>query len=114
MKTASRKAKGRKLQQLVRDTILAAYPQLVPDDVRSTGMGQGGEDIMLSPAARQVFPFKIECKNDKRFKLVFDAYDQCKAHKASGEPIVVFKINREKPMIALDLNYFMELLKRGS
>ncbi len=34
MKTASSKAKGRKLQQLVRDKILDAFPRLEPEGGR--------------------------------------------------------------------------------
>jgi len=42
MKTASGKAKARKLQQMVRDKILEAFPMLEPDDCKSTSMGAGG------------------------------------------------------------------------
>ena len=40
IKPQSAKAKGRRHQQWVRDKILALFPKLEPDDVRSTGMGQ--------------------------------------------------------------------------
>ena len=62
MNTQSAKAKGRKLQQWVRDAIISAC-NLQADDVQSRSMGAGGEDIMLSPTARAEFPFSIECKN---------------------------------------------------
>ena len=51
MKTQSCKSKGRRLQQKVVADVLAAFPHLQPDDVRSTSMGCGGEDVQLSPAA---------------------------------------------------------------
>ena len=63
MKPQSAKQKGRLLQQKVRDGILKNYPQLEPDDVRSTSMGAGGTDVQLSPAAKRLFPYEIECKN---------------------------------------------------
>jgi hypothetical protein len=50
--TASAKSKGRKLQQTVRDAVLAQYPDLTEDDVRSCPMGSNGEDIQLSTAAK--------------------------------------------------------------
>ena len=51
---SSSKAKGRLGQQEVRDKILKTFPELEPDDVRSTAMGQSGEDIQLSPRARKL------------------------------------------------------------
>jgi len=65
----SRKSKGRRLQQFVRDMILENFDHLEPDDVRSTSMGAGGEDVLLSPAARKVFPFSVECKNVEKISL---------------------------------------------
>ena len=62
MKAQSAKAKGRKLQQVVRDGVLKRFPSLEPDDVRSTSMGAGGEDVQLSPVARRLFPYQVECK----------------------------------------------------
>ncbi len=52
MKTSSAKAKGRRLQQTVRDKILSLFPTLELDvDVRSAIMGETGEDIKLSKKA---------------------------------------------------------------
>ena len=62
IKTSSAKNKGRKLQQWTRDRILELVPTLEPDDVKSTSMGAGGEDVQLSPAARKSVPLTIECK----------------------------------------------------
>lgn len=62
MKTSSAKAKGRKLQQHVRDVLLEAFPTLEPDDVKSTSMGAQGEDVQLSPAARKLMPIAVETK----------------------------------------------------
>jgi len=67
VKTSSAKAKGRRLQQKVRDLILETFSELEEDDVRSTSMGAGGEDVQLSPLARRKFPFSVECKNVEKF-----------------------------------------------
>ena len=48
----SSKAKGRKLQNMVRDALRGAFPTLEEDDIKSQTMGMTGEDIVLSPAAR--------------------------------------------------------------
>ncbi len=111
MKTASSKAKGRLLQQLVRDKILDIYPSLEPDDVKSTSMGASGEDIQLSPAARKLFPYSVECKSRETIST-YAWYQQAKTNTPkSAEPLLVIKQNRSKPLVVLDLDYFMELVK---
>lgn len=70
MKTASNKAKGRLGQQEVVKIIRNAFPDLTPDDVRSTAMGSAGEDILLSHSARTYLPWNIEVKRGKAFNLV--------------------------------------------
>jgi hypothetical protein len=112
MKPSSAKAKGRKLQQYVRDTILDRYPELHPDDVRSTGMGQGGEDVQLSPAARLVIPCTVECKAVARVAAA-RYYDQAAEH-AKGthyEPIAVFRENHGKALAIVDWEYLLHLLR---
>ena len=79
MKPSSAKAKGRDLQKWVRDQILRIYPSLHEDDVRATSMGAGGEDVTLSRAARQRFPYQIECKSVARVS-VYKWLEQARAH----------------------------------
>lgn len=111
MKTASAKAKGRVLQQLVRDKILDTFPELEPDDVKSTSMGASGEDIQLSPAARRWFPYSIECKSRATIST-YAWYQQAKANAPKDmTPIVVMKQNHNKPLVVIDLDSFMELVK---
>ena len=106
MKPASSKAKGRMLQGWTRDLLLDIHPTLEPDDVRSTGMGQSGEDIQLSPAARKKIPFSIECKNRTTIS-VYAWYKQSKSNTPKGsEPILVIKQNRDKPLVVVDAEYF--------
>ena len=112
MKTQSAKAKGRKLQQWVRDLILESFP-LESDDVRSTSMGAGGEDVLLSPAARKYFPFSIECKNVEKLN-VWQAYEQAEANCGGNEPLLVMKKNRKSPLVVMDAEKFMEIMKELS
>lgn len=108
IKTSSAKAKGRALQQFVRDTILRLTPSLEPDDVKSTAMGQGGEDVQLSPAARKYWPFSIECKSRASI-AVYTWYRQAVSNqKKKTEPILVIKANRQKPLVVVDAEYFFE------
>ena len=106
--TASRKAKGRNLQKLVRDKILDAFPLLEDDDVKSTAMGQGGEDVQLSPAARKCFPYSIECKRHKAF-AVYGPYEQASANSGKYEPLLVIQGDRKKPLVLVDLDHFVGL-----
>jgi len=110
MKPQSAKGKGRRLQQWMRDLILENFTDLEPDDVRSTGMGQSGEDLQLSPAARRLFPYSVEAKNCERLN-VWGAYEQAAANSGKHEPLLVMKKNRKKPLVVLDAEAFIELVK---
>lgn len=109
--TQSAKAKGRRLQQAVRDSVLRTFPSLEPDDVRSTSMGAGGEDVQLSPAARKLFPYSVECKNLAKI-AVFNYYEQSQTNAGDYEPLVIIKQNRSKPLAVVDFDHFMELIKK--
>ena len=61
------KAKGRLGQNEIRDKILETFPDLEPDDVRSTTMGDTGEDIQLSPAARKKLPITMNRKTRQKY-----------------------------------------------
>ena len=65
----SSKAKGRRLQNQVRDLLKEAFPSLREDDIKSQTMGMTGEDIVFSPAAQDVIPYSFECKNQERIRL---------------------------------------------
>ena len=113
IKPSSAKAKGRRHQQWVRDKILELFPKLEPDDVRSTSMGAGGEDVQLSPAARKLFPYSIECKAYKNFavyKLMDQATENCPQN---AEPLVVLKADRKKPLVVVDAEHFFSLHEKG-
>ena len=108
MKTSSAKAKGRKLQQVVRDMILKYSPSLEPDDVKSTSMGAGGEDVQLSPAARKQYPVSIECKSRASYAFYKD-YDQAVTNCPSGsEPVLICKANHRDPVVIIDADWFFK------
>lgn len=112
MTPASCKQKGRKLQQLVRDLILAKFPELHQDDVRSTAMGQGGEDIQLSPRAREILGYTIECKWVEKLN-VYQAYEQAAKHKqGSFEPLLVMKKNHKPILAVLSIEHLLDLLEK--
>jgi hypothetical protein len=109
IKPQSSKAKGRRLQQAVRDALLEAFPTLEPDDIKSTSMGAGGEDVMLSPAARRLFPYQIECKS-KAASQLHTYYEQAKTH-GKHEPLVIVKKDRDVTLACVEWSHFLELIK---
>ena len=111
MKVQSAKAKGRRLQQWVR-TKLIEMLEVHPEDVESRSMGAGGEDIIMARAARQKFPFSVECKNTEKLN-VWDAYDQACANSGDYEPILFIKKNGRKPLVVLDAESFIRAQRDG-
>ena len=108
MKTRSKKAKGRRLQDWVRDELLKRFTKLTDNDVTCAIMGERGMDIKLSNTARKSIPFSIECKNQENLKNLYKAYDQsCYNTKEKLEPIVFVKMNHRKPLVVLDATYFL-------
>lgn len=106
----SAKAKGRKFQQYCRDKILELLKPygIVPDDVKSTAMGQSGEDLQFSPAARKLLAISVECKSLKAI-AVYKLYEQAEQYKDKGEPVLFIKADRKKPLAVVDLDYYLKL-----
>jgi hypothetical protein len=109
MKSRSAKNKGKRLQNNVRDLILEKFQQLEEDDVRSITMGDSGEDILLSPAARKLFPFSVECKNQEKLN-VWSSLEQTETNAGKHTPLLIFKRNRSKTYAVLQLDDLMEML----
>lgn len=108
MKTSSAKSKGRRLQQWVRCLLIKTF-DLEEDDVLSTSMGAGGEDVKQSPKARGLTKHSFECKNQERVN-VWKAYEQAEANAGDYEPCVIIKKNRHKPLAVVDAEHFIGLL----
>jgi hypothetical protein len=112
IKPSSAKAKGRRLQQWVRDQIIAAFPKLTVSDVWSTSMGANGEDVKLSTAARKLFGYSVECKALKAI-AVYKAMDQATDNCPKGaEPLVVLKADRRRPLVLMDAEHFFNLVRQ--
>ena len=109
MKSRSAKNKGKRLQNKVRDLILEKFDTLEDDDVRSTTMGDSGEDVLLSPAARKLFPFSIECKNQEKLNI-WSSLEQAENNSGSHTPLLIFKRNITKTYAVLEFERLLELL----
>ena len=107
MKTQSAKAKGRRFQQWVRDKLIEVL-NIHPEDIESRSMGAGGEDLIMARAAREKFPYSIECKNQESVNL-WKSYEQAQENSKDYEPVVVLKRNNSKPLVLVDAEYFVKL-----
>ena len=109
MKPSSAKAKGRALQDWTRKRLMEEL-DIHEDDIKTAVMGESGEDIKMARAAREKFPFSIECKNTERLN-VYEAYEQACENSGDYEPLVVMKKNRKKPLVVIDAEAFINLIK---
>ena len=107
MKTSSAKAKGRKLQQWTRDRLIESL-SIHPEDIESRSMGAGGEDLIMARAARKVFPYSIECKNQEKVNI-WRAHAQASENCGDYTPLVVLKRNNSKPLVLIDAQAFIDL-----
>jgi hypothetical protein len=109
----SRKAKGRILQNRISEDILGVFPSLSSNDVKPAIMGESGIDIKLSAAARIVFPFGIETKNQENLSI-WSCLEQCKinAHNEKLIPLLIFKRNRSDIYVAIRWDDFLKIISR--
>jgi len=109
MKTQSRKAKGRRLQQQFMQLLIEKL-DIDPEDIESRSMGAGGEDLIMSKAARTKFPYSVECKNQERLNI-WQAWEQTNNNKGIYEPMLVIKKNGTSPLVVLNADNFLEYVK---
>ena len=113
MKTSSAKAKGRRLQDAIRDSLRQRFVKygLEDDDIKSAIMGDSGADHKLSPAARKLFPYTTECKNQEKFN-VWSSMEQAENNTREGTtPVVFFKRNRSKTYAVVDAEHLLDLIE---
>ena len=78
--------------------------------VESRSMGAGGEDLIMARAAREKFPYSVECKNQEKLNI-WESYSQAVDNSKNYEPIVVIKRNNHKALVVVDAEYFVGLHK---
>jgi len=113
MKSRSAKNKGKRLQNNVRDLLLETFNQLEPDDIKSAIMGESGEDIKLSPAARKQIPFSFECKNQEALNI-WSSLEQAETNSGDYDPVLIFKRNRTKTYAVINIDKFIELINESN
>ena len=117
MRAASAKAKGRKLQDYIRDLLRLKFikewtllPKLEDDDIKCQIMGVSGEDIVLSPLAKKTIPYSFECKNVEKLN-VWIAIKQAESNCQDREPVVVIKTNRTNAYAVVRVEHLIELIE---
>ena len=112
MKIKSAKAKGRNLQNLVRDKLRSIFvgKVLEEDDIKSQTMGMSGEDIVLTPSAKKVIPYSFECKNTERLNL-WKSLEQCESNCEDRNPVLVIKRNRSEVYAVVKFDNFLNLIE---
>ena len=112
MKIKSAKAKGRNLQNLVRDKLRSIFAGevLEEDDIKSQTMGMSGEDIVLTPSAKKVIPYSFECKNTERLNL-WKSLEQCESNCEDRNPVLVIKRNRSEVYAIIKFDKFLNLIE---
>lgn len=114
MKTRSAKNKGKRLEKWLRERLLELFPELSEDDLRITVGSETGADLKLSKKAKEVLPYKFECKNRETFKTLYGFYEQACEHEGTEEPIVIIKMNHKEPLVILDAEYFLNLVRNNN
>lgn len=116
MKTKSAKAKGRRAASELRESLLEFAPELDEGDIAVTPSGTPGEDLWLSPKARGIYPYAFEVKNVEKLN-VWEALDQAESHAEKATdgmnraPALVFRRNRSKTYVAIELSEFLRVLR---
>jgi len=64
--------------------------------------------IDLSPFARDLLPISIECKSRKLIGF-YKWYQQAKSNSNDREPVLIIKQDRSKPLVIIDLDYYLNL-----
>lgn len=82
------------------------------DDIRITGSGATGRDLLLSPAAQKIFPFATEIKNVEHLN-VREAFAQARTHAKPGEIPVLFHMkNKAEMLVTMNAYEFLLLITK--
>lgn len=115
IKSASSKQKGRRLQQWCAAKYLEGFAgYLDAGDVVSRPMGSAGEDLMLSPKAREVLPYDFEAKNTEKFSVWASLEQSAARAKDNLVTCVIAKRNRIQPIVIIPWGDFLNLVRISS
>ena len=111
MRIQSAKAKGRRACEEVKSLLEEFAPDLREGDIRVTSASVGGEDLLLSPRAKEIYPFACEVKNQEALNI-WKSFEQAETHVQGKEiPVLFFKRNRSELMVCLKARDFIKLIR---
>ena len=77
-------------------------------------MGASGEDLQLSPAARRLLGISVECKRVEKIQI-WSAWAQASSNAPDdAEPVVAFRRNNSPTLVTIELDFFLNLLRRAN
>lgn len=112
IKTRSRKAKGRRLQQKIREDLrnVGKDYDILPEDIESRQMGGAGVDVILSAAAKKIFPFDIECKNCEALNVWATFWKHYGMYEGTNNTkLLVHSKNNSEPIVVLRWQDYLKL-----
>lgn len=109
---ASRKAKGRNLQNEVCALFAQTYglEHGVDKDLASRPMGNIGTDIIMSKRAKELIPFDIECKNQEAWNVPVWFEQAVSNTEKNRMSLLIAKKNRSEVLAILKLTDLLKLL----
>lgn len=110
MNTAGRKAKGRSLVLEVKAWLHKVFPEFNDHDVIIPATSASGDDLVLSPELRVVFPFSVECKRQEGLSKVYSFMEQAEKNCNSHTPLVIMRSNHKEALVVLKLTDFEKLV----
>jgi hypothetical protein len=106
------KNKGKAFEREIVATILEAFPELSQNDVLARSMGDPGQDIIMSEAARAVLPLAMELKRVNKLENldVKKAFKQAMANCQIGQtPAVIYREDRHESQAIVQLSTLLKL-----
>lgn len=108
---ASRKAKGRNLQQYVAKKIseITGIPYGKDEMIASREMGQSGTDVRLIGEAKKLFPFSIECKYQENWSIPAWIQQAKDNWKKGTDWLLFMRKNRHEEIVCMDAEAFFKI-----
>lgn len=110
MNTAGRKSKGRSLVIEIKAWLHQIFPEFDDHDIIIPATSASGEDLVLSPKIREIFPFSIEAKRQEGLSKDYKFMEQAKANAGTFTPIVIMRSNHKPALVMMYLTDFEKLI----
>jgi len=110
MNTRGRKQKGRGLVLEVKAWLHKVFPEFEDHDIIVPATSASGEDLKMSPALQEMFPFSVECKRTEGLAQDYRFMEQASNNCEGRTPIVIMRSNHKEALVMMKLSDFEKLL----